>query len=442
MRTCTATLLAGLLLAAAPAGAQKIPADEKRPSMESLFLDFSKTHLGPIGKEDAKRKYLYTIQLEKSRLSHSLLRTIYSNAYDLYRQGDYDGARELTAKILQMDPSFQDAAILHRAAAELRGSSKPMVSGRKLVESRFEEGLSLYRQGRLVEASKRWEEAVKLAPGNLKARYWLKKVRRELADEHFRRGQRAYRQHRLRDALDQWYAALILNPRYPRLMDVISKAESEIRRQQANEKLQRALQLYGQGNTTESLKVLDEVLEIAPGEKKAEKLISEIRLEIGTQHVAQGRGLYRQRKYTGAIAEWNKAVEYGYDPRRANVLIARARDQMRREREEAQRRAEDDERRRREAEQRAREDEEARRLAELEKQKQLDAKPPEVEPEPSDEENRRRALKHWNNGIIFFQKGDYPKARDEWLLCKQFDAKNTDCQAGLQRIDNTYGGGP
>ena len=63
-----------------------------------------------------------------------------------------------------------------------------------------------------------------------------------------------------------------------------------------------------------------------------------------------------------------------------------------------------------------------------------------MEPEASDEENRRRALKHWNNGIIYFQKGDYPKARDEWLLCKQFDPKNTDCQAGLQRIDNTYGG--
>jgi len=341
-----------------------------------------------------------------------------------------------------MVPTFQDAAILQRAAGELRGASKPMISGRKLVESRFEEGLSLYRQGRLIEASKRWEEAVMLAPGNLKARYWLKKVRRELADEHFRRGQQAYRQHRLRDALDQWYAALILNPRYPRLMNVISKAESEMRRQKANEKLQQALQLYGQGRTTESLKVLDEVLEISPGEKKAEKLISEIRLEIAKQWIAKGRGYYSKKDYSKAIKAFNKAVEYGYDPRRANVLIARVRAQRQREQEEAERRRLDDERRKQEAQRRAAEEEERRRLSELEKQKSLDAQPPEVEAAPSDEENRRRALKHWNNGIIFFQKGDYPKARDEWLLCKQFDAKNTDCQAGLQRIDNTYGGGP
>ncbi len=433
-------LLCMILLAAGPAAAKD--RGDKRPSMESLFLDFSKTQLGPISGKDAKRKYLYTIQLEKSRISHSLLRTVYDNAYDLYRQGDFDGARELTGKILQMDPTFQDAAILYRAASELRGSSKPLVSGRKLVESRFEEGLSLYRQGRLVEASKRWDESVKLAPGNLKARYWLKKVRRELADEHFRRGQKAYRQHRLRDALDQWYAALILNPKYPRLLGVISKAESDMRRQQANEKLQRALVLYGQGRTQASLKALDEVLEIAPGEQKAEKLISEIRLEIAKQHVALGRKHYRGRTYKKAIKEWNRAVDFGYDPRRANVLIARARDQMRREREEAQARAEREEREREEAERRAREEEERRRREEEEKAKQLEARPPEVEPEVSDEDSRRRAMKHWNNGIIFFQKGDYPKARDEWLLCKQFDAKNADCQAGLQRIDNTYGGGP
>jgi tetratricopeptide (TPR) repeat protein len=58
-----------------------------------------------------------------------------------------------------------------------------------------------------------------------------------------------------------------------------------------------------------------------------------------------------------------------------------------------------------------------------------------------DEENTRRAVKHWHTGIIYFQAGKYAKARDEWLLCKQFDAANEDCQTGLARLDSTYGGG-
>ncbi len=433
-----------MFFAAAAAGnarAQSSAIDEPRPTMDSLFLDFSKTKLGPIGKKDAKRKYAYTIQLEKSRLTHNLLRTVYENAYVMYKQGDFDGSRELTAKILRIDPTFQDAAILHRAAIELKGTTRPIISGRRLVERRFEEGLSLYRQGRLIEASRRWEEAVKLAPGNLKARYWLRKVRRELADEHYRRGQKAYRQHRLSDALDQWYAAMVLNPKYPRLIGVISKAEAELRRQHANEKLQNALQLYGQGKTDAALKSLDDVLRIEPGEEKARKLISEIRLEIAKQHVARGRKLYRGRDYALAISRWNKAVEFGYDPRRANVLIARARDQMRKEADERRRRAEEVRRRAEEDARRRAEEDARRKLEEEEKQKQLVAEPPEVEPEPqvSSEDGRRRGAVHWQKGIKYFQKAQYDKARDEWILCKQFDPTNTDCATGLQRIDNTYG---
>ncbi|MDE2293149.1 MAG: tetratricopeptide repeat protein, partial [Elusimicrobia bacterium] len=329
-----ALLLAGLL-GAAPAMAAE-PQQPKRPTMESLFLDFSKTQLGPLNTPEAKDKYLYTIQLEKSRLTDHLLHIVYENAYDLYRQGDFDGARELTSKILAMDPSFQDAAILQRAATELTGSAKPMLSERRLVDERFEEGMAFYRQGRLVEAQESWEEAVKLAPANLKARYWLSKVRGELADEHFRRGETAYRQHRLRDALDQWYAALLLKPRYPRLTQAISRAEAELQHEEANDKLQRALNLYGQGDSQGALKLLDEILTIEPGSEKATQLIAEIRLEIAKQHVAQGRSLYHQRKYDAAIKEWDTAVDFGYDARRANVLIARARDQKKRE-EEARR---------------------------------------------------------------------------------------------------------
>jgi len=430
------------------------PADQ-RASLEGLFLDYSKTQLGPLTTQEAKKKYLYTIQLEKSRLMRKTLRIVYENAYDLYREGDFEGSRELTGRILSMDPDFQDAVILNRASVELRGTSRPNLSEKKLVEDRFEEGMALYRQGRLVEATQRWEESVKLSPSNLKSRYWLKRVRNEQAEDHVQRGQKAYRQHLLRDALDQWYAALMLNPKYPRLVNTISKAEAELRRQEANEKLQQALALYGQGQTQESLKVLEEVLQIEPGEAKAQKLISEIKLEIANQYVAQGRQLYGTRNYTSAIKEWNKAVEFGYDPRRANMLVARAKEQMRKEAETERRRVEAAE----EAKRKATEEEESKRKAaedeakrkaeeeEAAKKQQLNAQPPEAEsppqPQGTSDQNRRDAVKHWQSGIIAYQKQDLQKARDEWLLCRQFDPNNEDCKNGLTRIEGALeGGGP
>jgi tetratricopeptide (TPR) repeat protein len=330
-----------------------------------------------------------------------------------------------------------------------------MASERSLVENRFEEGMALYRQGRLVEASERWEESVKLSPGNLKARYWLKRVRGELADEHFRRGQKAYQMHRLRDSLDQWYAALVLNPKFPQLVTNISRVESELRRQEANDKLQEALNLYGQGRNDQALKLLEEVLQIEPGETKAQKLISEIRLEIANQYVTEGRSKYKDRQYKPAIDSFNKAVDNGYDPRKANHLIALAKEQMnkevdlRRKRIEDERRKQEEEEARRKAEEDRKKksaEEAAQAKQQDEKKQQLDAKPPEPEQgapaqPPNAEENKRSAIKYWQQGLQAFQRSDYQKARDEWMLCKQFDPSNSDCIAGLQRIDNTYGGG-
>lgn len=57
------------------------------------------------------------------------------------------------------------------------------------------------------------------------------------------------------------------------------------------------------------------------------------------------------------------------------------------------------------------------------------------------EEDKRRAILHWNEGIKAFQKGDVSAARDEWLLCSKFDAGNSDCTTGLARVDSAYGGG-
>jgi hypothetical protein len=65
-----------------------------------------------------------------------------------------------------------------------------------------------------------------------------------------------------------------------------------------------------------------------------------------------------------------------------------------------------------------------------------------VLPEPNrtpGENDKREAVRYWNSGIIFYQKGDYERARDEWQRCSQLDVTNSDCVTGLQRIDQTYG---
>lgn len=440
-----------LALLAASGGLDVARAAETRRDTEGLFLDMSKLNLGTISSEDDKKKYIYTIQLEKSRVTRKTLKNVYENAFDLYKNGQYEAANDLTRKILSIDPGYSDASILNRATVDLKGSTKPRVSEKRLIEERFEEGMALYRQGRLVEAAQRWEECSKLAPSNLKSHYWLRKARTEMAEEHYRKGRQAYRQHRLREALDQWYAALVLNPRYPRLTAELAKVEAESREQDANEKLQAALNLYSQGLVLESLKMLDAVLESGPGNVKAQKLQAEIRAEVANQHVAEGRRFYESRRYDKAIAEWKHAVEYGYDPKSADQLVARAKEQVRREAAakaravEVAKAREEDKKKQREEE--AKLAEETRKREEEEKAKAAAAgtaapqQPAAGPPVASAESNKQASQQAYLEGVIYYQKGDYEKARDKWLHAKQLDPGNSDAIAGLEKIEKLYGAG-
>src|SRR5437899_493122 len=83
---------------------------------------------------------------------------------------------------IKTDPSYEDAAMLRRAALALQGTKKTYLSESQFVDHKFAEAMTLYREGRLAEAATRMEETSKLAPSNLKAKYWLHKFNGELAD--------------------------------------------------------------------------------------------------------------------------------------------------------------------------------------------------------------------------------------------------------------------
>lgn len=413
---------------------------------EAMMMELNKVKLGTISTEDDKKRFLYTIQLEKARIERRNLEVIYENAYDLYKSGDFEGTQELTTKILAMDPSFEAAATLQRAAQELKGTGvRPGFSENRLVDRRFDDAMTLYRQGRLVEAAEKMNEVVQLSVFNLKARYWLKRMNHELADEHFRRGEMAYRQHRPQETLDQWYSALVLYPQYPRLVSKIASVESEVRQADANEKLQAALTLYSQGRNDETLKALDDVLKIQPGDARATRLMHEIRTEIANQHVEEGRRKYAQRQYPAAIEQFKKAVEYGYDQRAADLLIARTKEQMRLEAEAKKKAEEDRIRAEEEAKRKAEEDakakeEAARKAAEDAKRGQTLTQDPGIQPKGVTEENRRAAESHQVQGLEYFSNGNYDKAKEEWIECTHLDPSNADCAQGLQRIEQLLNG--
>ncbi|MDE2293003.1 MAG: hypothetical protein KGL53_13050 [Elusimicrobia bacterium] len=58
------------------------------------------------------------------------------------------------------------------------------------------------------------------------------------------------------------------------------------------------------------------------------------------------------------------------------------------------------------------------------------------------DDDKKRAVQHWNEGIKDFASSQPAKARAEWLLCRRFDPSNSDCADGLKRLDSMDGARP
>jgi len=413
----------------------------KVKSVESLFLDLQKTGLGSMNELDEKKRFIETIKLEKQKIQAKMLVNVYENAFDYYRAGNYEDARDLANKILAIDPNFEDAGLLLEASTQLRGALRPGISEKLMLEDRFKSALSLYNEGRIVDAHKKMEEVVKLSPNNIKAKYWLTKIKDDLRDYYFQKGDQAYAQRDFKGALDQLYLALLIKPRDAGVVGYITKVEDELRRETANEKLKAALEYYAQGKLRDAYEGLKRVLEVQPGDSKANKLLAEVKNEIEQGYIVRGKKFYGERKYNDAIGEWSAAKPYTVNLSYLEKLIARAREQMRLEAEDKRRRAEESAKRAREEEERRKKEEEERKKTEEESKRKGTSVEGPIQTKGPTEENRMASQQHYLEGLKYFQNSNYDKARDEWTVAKQLDPGNSDADSGLKRIDQLQAGG-
>ena len=433
-----------LASALAPKPATLLFAQErlKVKSEESLFLNLQKTGLGSLSEFEEKKRFLDTVQIEKEKIQREMLKSIYESAFDYYRHGSYEEARDLASKILSIDPNFDDASMLLEAANQLRGGQRAFMSEKIMIEDRFKSALSLYNEGRIVEAYKKMQEVEKLAPNNIKAKYWLGRMKDDLKQYYFQEGEEAYKARDLKGALDNFYDALLIRPRDAVTVQWITRIEDELRQEQANDRLKAALELYAQGKLKGACEGLERVLEIQPGDAKASKLLSEVKNEIEQGYISSGKKLYSTRRYTEAMDEWNNARPYSSNIAYLDKLVARAKEQMRLEAGEKRRRSEEAERRAKEEEARRKTEEEENKKAEEEaKRKGVSLEEAKAKPQGISEENRLAAQLHYVEGLKYFQNANYEKARDEWTISKQLDPGNPDSAAGLKRIEQTLAGG-
>ncbi|MBQ2313229.1 MAG: hypothetical protein II183_03615, partial [Elusimicrobiaceae bacterium] len=192
-----------------------------------LMLDLQKMSLGTLANVEQRRQYLSTVQLEKQRIQNFTLNMVYDNAYNMYKQGDYQRAAEISDVILSIDPSMKKAQTLSNTATKM--ATYGTLSEKEILDMKYKEAYSLYKQGYLVEAQNKFEEILVLNPEEEQAKLWINKINNEFTKIHTRRGYYAYKQGDYQEALNQWYNVLLIRKDDPVLHEKIAEVESLIK---------------------------------------------------------------------------------------------------------------------------------------------------------------------------------------------------------------------
>ena len=288
-----------------------------------MLLDLGKISLGTLNDVEEKKQYLSTVQLEKQRIQNYTLRMVYENAYQLYKQGDYQRAQELAQTILSIDPNFKQAETL--ATQANRMGTYGTVSESQVLDAKFKEALALYDSGRLVEANDKLNEILTIRPGNTRAQTWKKQIDSEIAKEYARRGDVAEKYGNYQAAVDAWYNALLMRKDDPALVSKISEAESKLRQQQLQDNMKQALELYNEGKYVEAYAVFERIKKIQPGDPRVEKYMSQLKNEIAGGYYTAGCQAYNTYRFDQAVAYWNNAKKWGADSAAMDKLIKQSR---------------------------------------------------------------------------------------------------------------------
>ena len=419
-----------------------------------MMLDLQKISLGTLSNVEQKKQYLSTVQLGKQRIQNYTLRMVYENAYALYKRGDYQRAAELANVILSIDPTLTQAQTLAREASRM--AAYGTISEDEIVRMKYEDGITLYKAGRLVEARNKFEEILVLRPNEIQAKKWIERIDDDIASEHTRRGYYAYKNGDYEEALNQWYSVLMIKKEDPELTAKIAEVEGKLKQEELQKTLNSAFSYYSEGKLLAAYSEFEKALEIQPGEPQTQKFAMQLKEEIANEYYASATKAYNSKKYSSAISNWTEAKKWGYNKADINSLVKKAK----REQQEYIKKTSS-------KKTKVKEQEAVHTYEEININKTTTIGPdgqetvtieeekitqtlPAVSPvdfptktltdKPGiiTEEARQASIEKYKEGLRYYNEANYEKAKENFQAALQLNPENSDAALGLKRIEERY----
>lgn len=419
-----------------------------------MMLDLQKISLGTLSNVEQKKQYLSTVQLGKQRIQNYTLRMVYENAYALYKRGDYQRAAEMANVILSIDPTLTQAQTLAREASRM--AAYGTISEAEIVRMKYDDGITLYKAGRLVEAKNKFEEILVLRPNETQAKKWIERIDEDIAAEHTRRGYYAYKNGDYEEALNQWYSVLMIKKDDAELNAKIAEVEAKLKQENLQATLNRAFSYYSEGKLIEAYNEFDRALQIQPGELQTQKFLIQLKEEIATKYYTNATTAYNSKKYSTAITNWQEAKKWGYNKADINSLIKKAQ----RAQEEVKKSSY------KKVQVQTVQEEGGHIYEEININRNVTIGPNGEEnitieeetitktiPNPSSsfptkaltekpgvitEEARQASIEKYKAGLLYLNEGNNEKAKENFQAALQLNPENSDAALGLKRVEERY----
>ena len=447
------------LICSAPLYAQQPHNSLRETGKEAgMMLDLQKISLGTLSNVEQKKQYLSTVQLGKQRIQNYTLRMVYENAYALYKRGDYQRAAEMANVILSIDPTLTQAQTLAREASRM--AAYGTLSEAEIIRMKYEDGITLYKAGRLVEARNKFEEILVLRPSETQARKWIEKIDEDIAEEHTRRGYYAYKNGDYEEALNQWYSVLMIKKDDADLNAKIAEVEAKLKQEKLQTTLNRAFTYYSEGRLEEAYSEFEKALEIQPGEMQTQKFVIQLKEEIARNYYTNAMTAFNSKKYNTAISNWKEAKKWGYNQADINALIKKAQRAQEEVKKSSYKKTEVKTTTQGAAEsvhvyeettinktttigpngeeQITIEEETVTQTLPTVSNSDFPTKALTEKTTVVTKEARQASIERYREGLAYYTEGNYEKARESFQAALQLNPDNTDAALGIKRIDEKY----
>ena len=277
----------------------------KKKQIRQALAEFNKSVT--YNPEDSRAWAYYTTVHTLVAREDARLDSIYQHAEQLRQNGDFVNAALEYSKILKRNPKHQ------RAKRKLL-ALKPAVDA--TIKQAFETGVKLYENEDYEKARSVFERVLLIQPHHQGAQDYLERTRAILhgyAEDHFLRGLGFYRQRNLTRAFEEFTQAVNLDPDYEEAKSYLDKITEE--KKTLEKKIDRLLregeELAKRGNAVQASIKFRKVLEVDNGNRLARKKLIELQPKVDAyiaRKMREGKEAFARGKLKQARAAFRQVM--------------------------------------------------------------------------------------------------------------------------------------